>query len=177
MPMLPIAQMRIGPYQTRVFSHQRRWQDFFFDISLDKIYASPYTRAYETVAPISKAKDLDIIVDQKLRERALATGSVEDFQGTVSRYWTDEDFALEGGESNHTARKRGVAFMDRLLDSEDQAILVGTHGNIMCLIMGHYDPSIGYDFWQKLEMPDCYKLTFEGKILIAIEHLKKAIDD
>jgi hypothetical protein len=50
-------------------------------------------------------------------------------------------------------------------------IVVGTHGNIMVLIMNYYDKKYNYNFWFNLNMPDVYKLSFEDEILVGVEHI------
>jgi len=39
-----------------------------------------------------------------------------------------------------------------------QQIAVGTHGNLLVLILQHFDRSVGFAFWQSLTMPDVYRL-------------------
>ena len=52
-------------------------------------------------------------------------------------------------------------------------IVIGTHGNIMVLIMNHYDKKYDYEFWGNLSMPDIYKLSFENKKLVKIKRIWK----
>ncbi|UUZ89998.1 hypothetical protein LJK87_28740 [Paenibacillus sp. P25] len=40
--------------------------------------------------------------------------------------------------------------------------MIGTHGNLMVLIMNYFDPKYDFDFWKRLGVPDIYRLTFEG---------------
>lgn len=55
----------------------------------------------------------------------------------------------------------------------DQNIVIGTHGNIMALIMNYFDSKYDFTFWGNLDMPDTYKLTFEGKKLSMVERIWK----
>ena len=50
-------------------------------------------------------------------------------------------------------------------------IVIGTHGNIMALIMNYYDKKYDYLFWKRLNMPDIYELSFEDKELISINKI------
>jgi 2,3-bisphosphoglycerate-dependent phosphoglycerate mutase len=54
---------------------------------------------------------------------------------------------------------------------EGKNIVIGTHGNIMVLIMNHFDHQYDFYFWKKLDMPDIYKLTFEQKKLIDVQRI------
>ncbi|MNC81660.1 hypothetical protein D3C75_1348610 [compost metagenome] len=47
--------------------------------------------------------------------------------------------------------------------------MIGTHGNIMILMMNYFDKKFDFAAWQQLDMPDIYKLSFAGKELIQIQ--------
>ncbi|NTU82614.1 MAG: histidine phosphatase family protein, partial [Chloroflexales bacterium] len=40
-----------------------------------------------------------------------------------------------------------------------EVIVVGTHGNLLALILQHFQPGVDYAFWRQLTMPDIYALT------------------
>lgn len=54
-------------------------------------------------------------------------------------------------------------------------IVIGTHGNIMVLIMNYFDSKYDFSFWKNLEMPDIYKLTFKDRELKSVERLWREI--
>jgi len=54
---------------------------------------------------------------------------------------------------------------------EGKNIVVGTHGNIMVLMMNYFDPNYDFHFWRNLDMPDIYKLTFKGDKLKEVHRL------
>ncbi len=56
---------------------------------------------------------------------------------------------------------------------EGENIAVGTHGNIMVLIMNALDKRFDFTFWGQLEMPDIYKLSFDGQQLIGVTRIWK----
>ncbi|MCD4542101.1 hypothetical protein LQV58_28860, partial [Klebsiella pneumoniae subsp. pneumoniae] len=49
---------------------------------------------------------------------------------------------------------------------EGKNVVVGTHGNIMVLMMNYFDEQYDFEFWKKLAMPDIYKLSFQKKTLV-----------
>ncbi|GAA0247207.1 histidine phosphatase family protein [Haladaptatus pallidirubidus] len=77
------------------------------------------------------------------------------------------------GESNLTAQKRGVSALERVLAKyEDESVVIGGHGNLMTLILNHYDDRFDFDFWNgKLTMPDIYEARFDGRGMVEIERL------
>ena len=77
--------------------------------------------------------------------------------------WADPAFFYPGGESNLVAQRRAVAVVERLaaLHPQEQ-IVVATHGNLLALILQHYDPAVGFAFWMALTMPDIYRLEIDA---------------
>ncbi|MCJ8009169.1 histidine phosphatase family protein [Lederbergia wuyishanensis] len=140
--------------------------------SIDYVISSPYKRAIQTVEGIAKLIDKEIIIEEDFKERKLAEGSVADFREAIKKVWADPDFSWKGGESNNYAQKRGVEItLEVLKNYEGRNIVIGTHGNIMVLIMNYFDTIFDFTFWQKLDMPDIYKLTFSGRELIGVNRI------
>jgi 2,3-bisphosphoglycerate-dependent phosphoglycerate mutase len=54
---------------------------------------------------------------------------------------------------------------------EGNNIVIGTHGNIMVLIMNYFDEKFGFEFWKELKMPDIYKLTFDKSKLKEVNRI------
>ena len=132
-------------------------------LAIDHIVCSEALRARQTVAPLAQRLGLPVTIDPDLRERKLAAqpfGNAADFREAVRATWQDPHFAHPGGESNAAAQVRGVAVIRRLVVSDPGAhIAIGTHGNLLTLMLRHYLPAIGFGFWASLEMPDLVVLT------------------
>ncbi|OIK13351.1 histidine phosphatase family protein [Bacillus sp. MUM 13] len=130
--------------------------------SIDYVISSPYLRAVQTVEGAAKDIGKEVIIVDAFKERQLSSQYVEDFQLAVTKVWKEPAFYWKGGESNITAQKRGVKATIKVLERfENKNILIGTHGNIMVLIMNYFDTNYGFDFWKELNMPDIYKLSFD----------------
>jgi 2,3-bisphosphoglycerate-dependent phosphoglycerate mutase len=130
---------------------------------IDAIYASPYRRARETVAPLARRLGLPVRVEADLRERRLGAEPVADFLAAVQALWADPQWAWPGGESNAAAQRRGVALLRRLRARHPgEHVVLGTHGNLLALIVQHVDPGVDFAFWRALTMPDVYRLTWEA---------------
>lgn len=96
------------------------------------------------------------------------------FPSAVKRVWEDDHFSWEGGESNVIAQQRGVRSTYQVLDKYNgKSIVVGTHGNIMALIMNYFDHQYDFLFWKSLDMPDIYQLSFDGRRLKNVRRLWK----
>ncbi|MBZ5200672.1 histidine phosphatase family protein [Planomicrobium chinense] len=130
---------------------------------IERVISSPYKRAIQTVEGISREINTGITLWEGFRERLLSKEPLVDFPAAVAKVWEEEHFAFEGGESNQEARARGIKEVQKLLQQHaGERIAIGTHGNILALILNHFDSHYGIDFWRQLEMPDIYCLSFEG---------------
>ncbi|GGA27319.1 histidine phosphatase family protein [Psychrobacillus lasiicapitis] len=142
------------------------------ELPIDHVISSPYKRAIQTVEGIAEYIGKEIELNDGFRERLLSEHPVADFDKAISQVWKDFDFALEGGESNYVAQKRGVEATFQVLDRfEGQNIVIGTHGNIQVLIMNYFDQQYDVRFWEQLAMPDIYKLTFNKECLEQVSRM------
>ncbi|HFJ9450777.1 histidine phosphatase family protein [Bacillus anthracis] len=143
------------------------------DKHIDVVISSPYKRAVQTVQGIANTYHVSIQIEEDLRERLLSSEPVADFNDAVQKVWEDWDFAHEGGESNDVAQRRAVICMQNILKTyEDKNIVIGTHGNIMVLLMNYFDSKYDFQFWKTLHMPDVYKLTFDNNRFISAERIQ-----
>lgn len=123
------------------------------------IYSSPSRRAFQTVQPIAERCGLAIRQEPDLRERELSSQPLPDFDEAVRATWTSFDFAHPGGETNRAAQQRAVMVLRRLARNHDAPLIVGTHGNLLALVLAAIDPAIGFDFWRALSFPDIFRLA------------------
>ncbi|WP_416150296.1 histidine phosphatase family protein [Salipaludibacillus sp. HK11] len=133
---------------------------------IDIVISSPYKRAIQTVKGVAKHIDKEVEILDGFKERILTSIPADDFILAITKVWEDSSFSWEGGESNDTAQKRGVETTYTVLDTYNRKnIVIGIHGNIMALIMNYFDSQYDFTFWENLDMPDIYKLTFDGREL------------
>ncbi|WP_216830601.1 histidine phosphatase family protein [Alkalihalobacterium elongatum] len=139
---------------------------------IDIVVSSPYKRAVQTVEGIAEYINRKVEIIDNFKERTLTTVPAEDFTLAITKVWEDYNFSWEGGESNIVAQKRGIdTTYDVIERYKDKNVVIGTHGNIMVLIMNFFDKQYDFTFWQNLDMPDIFKLTFDGKVLRNVERL------
>ncbi|WP_240415544.1 histidine phosphatase family protein [Paenibacillus periandrae] len=145
---------------------------------LEAVVSSPYTRAVQTVEGAAAKLGLTIELEENLRERPLASLDhvIEDhdFMAAIERAFSDHDYALPGGESNHEAQRRGMEALQRVLDRhQGKRIAIGTHGNIMTILLSYWDKeAYGLAFWKQISKPDIYKMVLdEQQQLVAVSRL------
>ncbi|WP_336990772.1 histidine phosphatase family protein [Bacillus toyonensis] len=145
------------------------------DGHIDVVISSPYKRAIQTVQGIANTYNVSIQIEEDLRERLLSSEPVEDFNDAIENVWEDWTFAYEGGKSNDVAQKRAILCMQNILEKyKGKNIVIGTHGNIMVLLMNYFDSKYDFQFWKTIQMPDVYKLTFDNNRFISAERIEEA---
>ena len=123
------------------------------------IYSSPFTRAYETILPLSTRICIPVTIEPSLRERSIGKSTIDDFCKTVEALWFDPLLSFPEGESNYVAQQRGLGFIKRIQNENiAEHIVLSTHGNLLALILQYYDASIDYKFWKAMTIPDIYEL-------------------
>ncbi|MDD8000768.1 histidine phosphatase family protein [Bacillus cereus] len=143
------------------------------DKHIDVVISSPYKRAIQTVQGIANTYHVSIEIEEDLRERLLSSEPVADFNDAIENVWEDWSFAYEGGESNDVAQRRAVICMQSILKKyKGKNIVIGTHGNIMVLLMNYFDSKYDFRFWKTLRMPDIFKLNFHNEDLVAAERIE-----
>ncbi len=136
------------------------------------LYASSARRAAQTIEPLAARLNMPIVTMHDLRERELSRSPVPDFLEAIRHAWTHPYAALPGGESNRAAQRRGIAVIEALVHRHPhEQIVVATHGNLLALILQHYDRSIGFAFWEALTMPDVYQLKIDQAQPTVIQRL------
>ncbi|AIQ49479.1 phosphoglycerate mutase [Paenibacillus sp. FSL R7-0273] len=129
----------------------------------DHFYSSPYERAISTIRPLAEERGQDIQLIDDLRERTIGDIAGTGFYEAKHAVYKDFTFSFPGGESSATAQKRAVRVVEQLLSQHaGDSIVIGTHGDIMTLLLNHFDRLYGFDFWQSASMPDLYKAEFSG---------------
>lgn len=148
--------------------------DLLVGENVDIVTSSPYKRAIQTVQGIADYLEQEIKVIDDLKERALTSAPAKDFTSAMEAVWQNPRFAWEGGESNVEAQSRGVNALKSLLcEYKGKKVVLGTHGNIMVLMLNYFDERYGYEFWKELDMPDIYKASFENDTLVSVDKLYK----
>lgn len=71
-------------------------------------------------------------------------------------------------------QNRSLPIIKSILNNyEGKTIIIGTHGNVMTIIMNYFNSEYGYDFWKSTTKPDIYKLTFSKIKLLEVQRIWK----
>jgi len=109
----------------------------------------------ETVSPLADLLKKDIIEYEELRERPIASLKYEvpeeELLNGIQRSFVDVDFCMPEGETTRQAQERAIPVIKRLLSEyRGKKIVIGTHGNIMTIILHYFDRTFGFEFWTSL---------------------------
>lgn len=135
---------------------------------IDRIFSSPYKRAYDTVLDLSRQRKLPITIVDDFRERRVDGIWIEDFLEFSKRQWSDFDFKLNDGESLREVQQRNISALKSLLIQHvGEHFAIGTHGTSLSTIFNYFDPAFGFnEFWSIIDkMPYISCLEFEGQEL------------
>ena len=136
------------------------------------VYTSPSRRSVETVEALAGRLNLRPEIVPDLRERELPTVPPGEFAALVKEAWHLPAEAPRGGESNLRAQARGLAVLQTVVARHvgSQAVL-GTHGNLLALVLNALEPKFAYEFWRGLSFPDIYQVAFSGTEFRGVERL------
>ena len=155
----PSVSEPLWPLSERGHAQARALADELAGQGIERIYASPYLRAVDTVWPLAERLGLAVELVDALRERKLSEGMIPDHAAVVERSWRDFDFALPGCESARAAQARVVQVIDRLLEENRGRVLaLASHGQLISLWRHARDPSVGFAEWAAMRNPHVFPL-------------------
>ncbi|MEG0470828.1 MAG: histidine phosphatase family protein [Solibacillus sp.] len=135
---------------------------FFRDIKIERIITSPYQRAIESIQPLANLLNIEIEHDNRLSERILSSKNLSDWFEKLKLTFQDLELKFEGGESSSEAKKRILELVEQIQDDKYNHIILVTHGNIMSLLLNHFNNNFGFNEWKNLSNPDIYLLEFSN---------------
>lgn len=127
-------------------------------------YSSPYARSLQTVTPAAARHALEVQLLEDLCERRLTVASQDDWPDLLARAWADPDYAAPGGETGRAAQLRGMRVLDllRARHAAGGRVLVGSHGNLISLILQALEPEVGHAFHLAMPNPAVFHLEHDG---------------
>lgn len=143
---------------------RKRVTEFLSNQKIDAVLSSPYKRAIDTVKDFADTYGLEIGLVENFKERKVSGGWIGDFTEFAEKQWNDFNFKLPDGESLKEVQTRNIEALNQALDKyADQNIVIGSHGTALSTIINFYDPSFGYDDFNKIKdvMPWIVRFQFD----------------
>ena len=163
---------RSRPLTAEGIADSLRVRDFLKTHKINIYMSSPYKRSLDTIREAALANGIDIIMDERFRERE--KGLNGNTFNMIQMRWDDFDFHEEGGESLHMVQSRNIEALLEILDKyEGQKIAIGTHGTALSTILNYFDPSYHcHDFLRIIDfMPYIIRLDFDKTSCVGKEEL------
>lgn len=136
--------------------------EFLQKKEIGSIISSPFLRARQSVQPLAEQLGLSIAEDERLGERILCARNHPDWLTMLEKTFDDLDLCYPGGESSREAMHRALLVIQEVITSRTANTVVATHGNLLSLLLKHYDDSMGFAQWQGLTNPDVYQLSIDA---------------
>jgi|SRR5690625_3519600 len=155
------------------FKQALQLADFLNQFGIDRIIASPFLRAVQSIGPFAKRVNLEVEIDERLSERVLSSKSLPDWMNKLEATFRNMELTYEGGESSQEAMNRIQKVVDEITTSDFNSNVFVTHGNIMSLLLNSYDKNFGFEKWKSLSNPDVFLLQMPSTNF-QIKHLWKA---
>lgn len=132
--------------------------DLLAPVGIERIVASPYRRACDSVMPLAARLGLPVEADDRLIERVLSPTPLADWRAHLQTSFDDLDYCLPGGESSRDAATRGLAALHDAQSPPARATVIVTHGNLLALLLRQFDTRVGFAAWVALSNPDVYRV-------------------
>ncbi|GHU33115.1 phosphoglycerate mutase [Spirochaetia bacterium] len=136
----------------------------FNKIIFENIYSSPYKRTIQTIEPLAKRQNKEIIIIDDFRERKIGNVWIDNFEEFSKRQWENFNYKLDNGESLFEVQKRNIKNLEKiLLKNKGEIIAIGTHGTALSTIINYYNRNFGYEDFKQLVpiMPYIVRFAFE----------------
>lgn len=130
---------------------------------IELVISSPFTRALHTIEPFIRKNNIPFKIDYRLSERLLSNEGFPDWLEKLKETYVDKDLKFTGGESSNEATHRISELVKELKLSNHMSVVIVTHGNIMSLLLNHFQPHFGFDEWKQLSNPDVFEIEFNNK--------------
>jgi 2,3-bisphosphoglycerate-dependent phosphoglycerate mutase len=135
---------------------------FFNNVKIERIISSPYKRAIQTIQPLAKQLNVEIEINSQLKERVLSTEHLLDWFEKLRTTFEDFELKFKGGESSKEAVTRIIEVIEDVFNGEFENTIIVTHGNLMSLLLNHFNKEFGFDEWSRLSNPDVYHIKSEN---------------
>ncbi|WP_438468283.1 histidine phosphatase family protein [Streptococcus pluranimalium] len=138
--------------------------DYFKDITIDRIYSSPFKRTLQTIDELANEKTLPIQIKENFRERKIDDVWINDFNTFSQRQWQDFNYKLAKGESLQEVQDRNIQQLQEILKEQEASIIISLHGTAISTILNYYDHQFSFANFQAINqlMPFLVTLSFEN---------------
>jgi 2,3-bisphosphoglycerate-dependent phosphoglycerate mutase len=156
------GQSEDAPLTARGFEQAELLANFLEGAGIEQVICSPYLRAQQSIAPLVERNRIPMTVDNRLSERVLSRSPINNWFECLRNTFDDFELSFAGGESSKQAMERAVATLSDVNATNLQSVAIMTHGNLMTLLLRHFDSQFGFDEWTRLTNPDVFLVSVDA---------------
>ena len=120
---------------------------------IDAIFASPYRRSQETIAPFAKAAGLEIVVDGRLQEWQISPTALKDMKDHAPRMVGDRHYRAPWSETMDEVWARLVPALEAIRASGAKKPALACPFGVLSIAMTHLSDSFGPQHWKLINQP------------------------
>jgi alpha-ribazole phosphatase len=159
-------------------SQSQKTTNLLKNYNIDFIYSSPSSRAIGTIKNLSKEKNLDIIINNDLKEINFGDFEGKTFKEIESSYSEEFDNMLRlgfdykypNGESLIEFHNRISLYIENIIkENRDKSILICTHAGVIRCILSHL-LSKGHEYHWNFKIDNCSVSIIEIENNFAVIH-------
>ncbi|GMA61049.1 phosphoglycerate mutase family protein [Alicyclobacillus fastidiosus] len=155
------GQSKDAPLTAKGFAQAELLADYLQGIGIERVICSPYLRAQQTIEPYAQRLHIPVTLDGRLSERVLSTSNLDNWFECLRQTFDDFELSFDGGESSRDAVERAVDAITDFESTDPTCFAVVTHGNLMTLLLRHFDVRFGFDEWARLTNPDIFLVSID----------------
>lgn len=120
---------------------------------IDAIFASPYRRSQETIAPFAARAGLPITVDGRLQEWQISPTALKDMKDHAPRMVENRHYRAPWSETMHEVWDRLVPALEAIRASGAKKPALACHFGVLSIALTHLTDTFGPRHWKLIDQP------------------------
>lgn len=125
---------------------------------IDAIFASPYRRSQETIAPFAARSGLELRTDARLAEWFLSDVALAEIREHAPRIMADPDYRAPWSETAGEVWARVSAALETVAASGARRPVLACHGGILGCVLMNLADAFGAEDWAGFHQPTVVRL-------------------
>lgn len=120
---------------------------------IDAIFASPYRRSQETIAPFAKAAGLEVVVDGRLQEWQISPTAMKAMKDHAPRIMENRHYRAPWSETMDEVWARLVPALEAIRASGAKKPALACHFGVLSIATMHLTDTFGPKHWKLVDQP------------------------
>ncbi|MFO7856104.1 MAG: histidine phosphatase family protein [Paracoccaceae bacterium] len=156
------------PLTARGAADAERVADALTGEGIDAVYASPYRRSQETIAPFAARTELKVRTDARLAEWFLSDAALAEIHDHAPRIFADRDYRAPWSETAAEVWSRVSAALAEIAASGARRPVLACHGGILGATLMNLADRFRPEDWAGFHQPTLVRLHRGGWRRIAL---------